>query len=67
MRKRKEGEVRARLCVCACVLSRFSCVRLFATLWTVARQAPLTMGILQLRILEGVAKPSFGGSSQPRD
>ena len=44
MRKRKEGEVRARLCVCACVLSRFSCVRLFATLWTVARQAPLSIG-----------------------
>ena len=25
-----------------CVLSHFSCVRLFATLWTVARQAPLS-------------------------
>ena len=28
----------------ACVLSRFHCVRLFATLWTVARQAPLSLG-----------------------
>ena len=28
------------------VLSRFSRVRLFATLWTVARQAPPSMGIL---------------------
>ena len=28
----------------ACVLSRFSRVRLFVTLWTVARQAPLSMG-----------------------
>ena len=28
----------------ACVLSRFSRVQLFATLWTVARQAPLSMG-----------------------
>ena len=27
-----------------CVLSGFSRVRLFATLWTVARQAPLAMG-----------------------
>ena len=27
-----------------CVLSRFSRVRLFATLWTVAYQAPLSMG-----------------------
>ena len=26
-----------------CVLSRFSCVQLFVTLWTVARQAPLSM------------------------
>ena len=28
----------------ACVLSRFSRVRLFATLWTLAHQAPLCMG-----------------------
>ena len=28
----------------ACVLSRFSRVQLFATLWTVACQAPLSMG-----------------------
>ena len=28
----------------ACMLSRFSCVQLFATLWTVARQASLSMG-----------------------
>ena len=27
---------------CACVLSRFRRVQLFATLWTVARQAPLS-------------------------
>ena len=26
-----------------CVLGRFSCVRLFATLWTIAHQAPLSM------------------------
>ena len=30
-------------------------VRLFATPWTVARQVPLSMGILQARILEWVA------------
>ena len=29
---------------CACVLSHSSRVRLFATLWTVARQGPLSMG-----------------------
>ena len=30
--------------VCACLLSRFSHVQLFATLWTMAHQAPLSMG-----------------------
>jgi len=38
--------------VCACVLSLFSLVRLFATPWTVAGQAPLSMEILQTRTLE---------------
>ena len=37
------------------------------TPWTVALQAPLTMGILQARILEWVAMPSSRGSSQPKD
>ena len=52
---------------CVWMLSHFSSVRLFATLWTVAHWAPLPMGILQERILEWVAKPSSRGSSQPRD
>ena len=38
-----------------------------ATLWTVACQAPLSMAILQARMLEWVAMPSSRGSSQPRD
>ena len=33
------------------MLSRFSRVPLFATSWTVASQVPLSMGILQARIL----------------
>ena len=37
------------------------------TPWTIARQAPLSMGILQARILKWVAMPSSRGSSQPRD
>ena len=45
---------------CAQSLSR---VQLFATPWTVARQAPLSMGILQARILEWVTMPSSRGSS----
>ena len=40
---------------------------LFVTLWTVARQAPLSIGILQARTLEWIAMPSFRGSSHPRD
>ena len=44
-----------------------SCVWLFATPWTVAFQAPLSMGILQVRILEWVAMPFSRGSSQPKD
>ena len=49
-----------------CALS-LSCVQLYATPWTAARQAPLSMGILQTRIVEWVAMPSSRGSSQPRD
>ena len=52
------------MCVCAWSLSH---VRLFATPWTVAHQAPLSMGILQARILEWVHFPSSRGSSQPRE
>ena len=40
---------------------------LFVTPWTVACQAPLSMGILQARILELVAIPFSRGSSWPRD
>ena len=45
----------------------FSRSQLFATPLTVAHQAPLSMGILQARILEWAAIPISRGSSQPRD
>ena len=45
----------------------FGDVRLFATPWTIACQAPLSMGILQGRILEWIAVLSSRESSQPRD
>ena len=32
------------MCMCMCMQSHFSHVQLFATLWTVARQAPLSVG-----------------------
>ena len=45
----------------------FSRVLLFTTHWTITRQAPLSMGSLQAKILEWVAIPFSRGSSQPRD
>ena len=51
----------------SCMLSRFSHVWFFATLWTVTHQAPLSMGFLQARTLEWVAMPSSRESFQPRD
>ena len=50
--------------MCVCV----SCsVWLFATPWTIVHQAPLSMEILQERILEWVAIPFSRESSRPRD
>ena len=48
------------LCVCVCARARAlsrSVVFNAETPWTVARQAPLSMGILQARKLEWVAMP----------
>ena len=53
--------------MCVCMLSPFGCIQLFATLWIVALQAPLFLGILQIRIMEWVAMPFSRGSSQPRN
>ena len=46
---------------CSAVLSRVSHVWLCVTLWTVARQAPLSMGFSRARTLEWVAMPSSHG------
>ena len=42
-------------------------VGLFANLWTVAHQAPMSMAILQARIVEWITMPSSKGSSKPKD
>ena len=55
-----------RRSVRACVLSRFSCVRVCVALQTVAPQAPLSMGVLQARILQWVSMPSSRGSFRLR-
>ena len=49
-----------------CARLFLSCVCFFVTLWTAARQAALSMAILQARILEWVAMPFPRRSSQPR-
>ena len=51
---------------CAVHYYMFSVVSDSATPWTVAHKAPMSMGFLQVRILEWVAMPSSRGSSQPR-
>ena len=58
--------IRAMILQCCCT-SLLSHVQLFATSWTATCQAPLSMGILQARILEWVAMPSSRESTQSRD
>ena len=41
-------------CTCACVLSCFSHVRIFVTLWTVVLQAPLSMGFSRQEYCSGL-------------
>ena len=69
------------MCVCLCLteslcwsLETLLCctyllsgVQLFVTSQTVAHQAPLSMGVLQARVLECVTLSFSRGSSQPRD
>ena len=51
-------------CVCA-VLSRFSHVQLFATLWTLACQAPLSMGFSRQEYRSGLPCPLPGDLPDP--
>ena len=48
-----------------CVLSHFSCVRLFATTWTVALQAPLSMGFSRQGYWSGLPFSSPGKLPDP--
>ena len=48
-----------------CVLSHFRCVQLFATLWAVARQAPLSMGFSSQEYWSGLPFPSPGDLPDP--
>ena len=46
--------------VCVCVLNRFSCVQIRATLWTLARQAPLSMGFSRQEYWSRLSHPPRG-------
>ena len=48
-----------------CVLSRFSLVRLFSTPWTVAHQAPLSMGLSRQEYWSGFPGPPPGDLPDP--
>ena len=48
-----------------CVLSRFSPARLFETPWTVALQAPLSMGFPRQEHWSGLPFPSSGDCPNP--
>ena len=50
---------------CACMLSCFSCVQLFATLWTVALQAPQSMGFSRQEYWSGLPRPPPGDLPDP--
>ena len=51
--------------LCAYVLSRFSHVQLFVTLWTVANQAPLSMGFSRQEYWSGLPFPTPGDLPEP--
>ena len=51
--------------VCVCGLSRFSHVQLSATPWTVARQAPLSVGFSRQEYWSGWPFPSPGDLPNP--
>ena len=50
----------------ACILNRFSHVRLFATLWTVNRLAPLSMGFPRQEYWRGWPLPPPGDLPNPK-
>ena len=48
-----------------CVLSRFSRVQLSATLWTMACQAPLSIGFSRQEYWSGLSRPPSGHLPDP--
>ena len=48
-----------------CMLICFSCIQLFVTLWTIAPQAPLSMGFSKQEYWSGFPCPPPGDLSDP--
>ena len=51
---------------CMCMLNHFTPVQLFGTLWTIARQAPLSMGFSRQEYWNGLPCPPPGDLLNPR-
>ena len=47
------------------LLSRFNCIQLFATLWTIAHQAPQSMGFSRQEYRSGLPSPPPGDLPDP--
>ena len=47
------------------MLSHFSCVQLFVTLWTVTHQTPLSMGFSRQKYWNGLPFPPSGDLPDP--
>ena len=58
-------DTNTNVCVCCAMLSCFSRVRLFVTVWTVAYQAPLSMGFSRQEYWSGLPRPPPGDLSVP--
>ena len=61
----KFPKVSSNYTCCSAVLSCFSCVQLFETWWTVARQAPLSMGFSRQEYLSGLPGTPLGDLPDP--
>ena len=51
--------------MCVCVCTNFICVQLFATLWTIVGQAPLSTGFSRQEYWSGLPCPSPGDLPDP--
>ena len=49
----------------ACVISHFSCVRLFVTPWTIAHQVPLSTGFFKQEYWSGLPCPETSSGKHP--